>query len=158
MKFKHTLCLSEWTLEEREIFYHYQRLHWTIASIPHKLTNEGIKSWHGFWIFLTSDHQKNSLVFGSKEKMYKNDIFSIKGKRETLESLPQAKACGREENNTASSEEEDNYFMLWQFLDSSEIFDQFDFFKNAGKCLREEKIIFYWLYGECVYFILWKLQ
>lgn len=86
--------------------------------------------------------------------MYKNDIFSIKGKKETLESLPQAKAGGREENNTASSEEEDNYFMLWQFLDSSEIFDQFDFFKNAGKCLREEKIIFYWLYGECVYFIL----
>lgn len=65
--------------------------------------------------------------------MYKNDIFSIKGKRDTLESLPVTRVKNREENNTASSEDDDNYFMLWQFLESEEILDHFDFFKNAGK-------------------------
>lgn len=68
--------------------------------------------------------------------MYKNDIFSIKGKKESLESLPavnaKQKTKEQENNCTASSEEDDNYYMLWQFLDSSEILDHFDFFKNAG--------------------------
>lgn len=59
--------------------------------------------------------------------MYNNDIFSIKGKKETLESLPAvAKEKTKEQENicTASSDEDDNYYMLWQFLDSSEILDR----------------------------------
>uniref|UniRef100_K1QKD8 Cytosolic carboxypeptidase 2 n=1 Tax=Magallana gigas TaxID=29159 RepID=K1QKD8_MAGGI len=85
---------------------------------------------------LDSDEKKNA-----GRKMYNNDIFSIKGKKETLESLPavaKEKTKEQENNCTASSEEDDNYYMLWQFLDSSEILDHFDFFKNADNKLQEE--------------------
>lgn len=78
--------------------------------------------------------------------MYKNDIFSIKGKKESLESLPavnaKEKTKEQENNCTASSEEDDNYYMLWQFLDSSEILDHFDFFKNAGNVFSSYCMVF----------------
>ena len=65
-------------------------------------------------------------------KMYHNDIFGIRGRRDQLEALDLPRMKPRRRHD--SSDDDDDFVMLsWRFLQPTGILNGADFFKHAGK-------------------------